>query len=260
MKKSTIVKIIFLISISIFIYLIIDITKKPETVEEKVEEKKSEDKKEIPESFSRCFYNSKKTDSGLYDKSWLKINISSDELSGEFNNLPISKDTKTGKIESSIDQVIKAKIFNNSREENDLKVWWNSFAEGLSVREELIIRISNGEAYVLFGEMIDRGDGVYVYRNPNNIFAQNKMPTIECDQLDEKITLEKYVIENIMNIVTNNPVLGGKWYVVQVTINPIAHTGIVIYEDGHIRSTGNFVYEYNKINSSINIKNFELEK
>lgn len=58
----------------------------------------------------------------------------------------------------------------------------------------------------------------------------------------EQALVQAYVKENINSIATNEPVLGGKWYVVSVTVNPVANKGTIVYEDGHIQATTNFAY------------------
>ena len=70
-------------------------------------------------------------------------------------------------------------------------VMWNSSAEGMNVTEELRIVFGEGNATVGFGEMVDRGDGVYVYKDPENLFYIDSMTDVACSDLDEKITIGK---------------------------------------------------------------------
>ena len=139
-------------------------------------------------------------------------------------------------------------------------VWWDSFAEGMNVKEELAIQFGDKSATVGFGEMIDRGDGVYVYKDKKELYYVKSIDQIDCEMLDEKLFAEKYVKDNIKTIATNKPVLGGSWYVISVVANPIAHTGEVVYEDGHIQSKASFTYTYNKNPQSVTVTEWEVTK
>ena len=54
--------------------------------------------------------------------------------------------------------------------------------------------------------------------------------------------VEQYVRENIADLVPEDPVLGGSWYVVSLQINEVTKTGVVDYEDGHIAGRATFSY------------------
>lgn len=209
---------------------------------------------EQPQTYNLCYYRGDKTTSGFYDVAWLKLNLTGDKVTGEFDNLPAEKDSKIGTFEGtvgSLDQVAMARHAN---------VWWNSLAEGMSVKEELAITFGDGSATVGFGEMVNRGDGVYVYKDKNNLTYIKQMGQIDCEFLDEKLFTEKYIKDNIKTIATNKPVLGGEWYVISVLVNPATKTGEVIYEDGHIQSKANIIYKYQSNPQSITITKFEVIK
>lgn len=208
----------------------------------------------IPRTYNLCYYRGTKTTSGFYDIAWLKLNLIGDKVTGEFDNLPAEKDSKVGDFEGTVgllDQNIMARHAN---------VWWNSFAEGMRVKEELAIQFGDGSATAGFGEMINRGDGVYVYKDKENLTYIEGMSQIDCDTLDEKLFTEKYIRDNIKTIATNKPVLGGSWYVISVTANPIAHNGEVVYEDGHVQTKANFIYEYKNNPESVTVTKFEVGK
>jgi len=209
---------------------------------------------EQKESVQMCYYRSTKTTSGFYDVAWLKLNILGDKITGEFDNLPAEKDSKVGTFEGTVGPLIPEIMGRKA------SVWWNSFAEGMNVKEELAIEFGDGSATVGFGEMIDRGDGMYVYKDKNNLTYIDSMNQIDCEFLDEKLFTEKYVRNNIVTITTDKPILGGSWYVVSVNVIPTSHTGEVTYEDGHIQSKASFTYTYNKSPQSIVITKFEVAK
>ena len=57
---------------------------------------------------------------------------------------------------------------------------WNSSAEGMNVTEELNIEFGEGSAVALFGEMIDRGDGVYVYKDKKKLSPGVQLSQFDC--------------------------------------------------------------------------------
>lgn len=201
-----------------------------------------------------CYYRGDKTSGGFYDVAWLKLNILGDKVTGEFNNLPAESDSKIGKFEGTVEPLVPEIIGRRAT------VWWDSLAEGMNVKEELAIEFDDGSATAGFGEMVDRGDGVYVYKDKTNLYYIKGMSQIDCVTLDEKLFTEKYVRDNIKTIATNKPVLGGSWYVISIVANPLAHNGEVVYEDGHIQSKANFIYTYSKNPQSITVTKWEVVK
>lgn len=200
-----------------------------------------------------CFYRSNKTSRGFFDRSWLKLKISGENVTGEFQNLPAEKDSKVGKFEGTVGPVDQRTMSRTA------DVLWNSFAEGMHVTEELLISFGDGSASVGFGgEQRDRGDGVYIYTDKSKITYQLPMSQTDCDSLDEKLFVEKYIRDNIKTIATNSPVLGGSWYVIEVSVNPSSHTAEVTYEDGHIQSKANIIYNYQKTTNGVEITEFKI--
>lgn len=218
---------------------------------------KKENNSEIvkKESVSLCYRYSKKTDRGFYDKFWLKVNIAGNEVTGEFQSLPAEKDSKIGSFTGMVgplDQKAMARMAD---------VWWDSFAEGMQVKEELRFSFGDGSAQIVGGEMIDRGDGVYVYKDKTKpIYGFPTMTQISCEDLDEINAVEKYVRDNIKTIATNKPVLGGSWYTTAVFINYTLNEGTVTYEDGHIESKANFTYAFDLNTKNTTITKFEVQK
>lgn len=214
-------------------------------------------KQEEQKVISLCYYMEDKTASGFYDVAWLKINTMgsiSDKVTGEFQNLPAEKDSKVGIFEGTVGPVDQKIMARNA------SVWWNSSAEGMSVKEELAIQFGEGSATVGFGEMIDRGDEVYIYKDKKNLTYIKSISQVDCEFLDEKLFTEKYIKDNIKTIATNNPVLGGSWYVISVMANTSTQTAEVIYEDGHIQNKANLTYKYTKKPQNITITKFEIIK
>lgn len=61
-------------------------------------------------------------------------------------------------------------------------------------------------------------------------------------QADEKQNVENYLRANISKLSPVEPVLGGTWYVVAVTVDLEKKSGTVTYEDGHIQEKSDFTY------------------
>ena len=205
-----------------------------------------------PKTIPLCFYYEKSTSRGFYDRAWLKLNITGDNVSGEFKNLPAEKDSKVGTFTGtvgSVDKMAMARVAD---------VWWDSMAEGMQVKEQLKITFGEGTAQAMFGEMVDRGDGVYVYKNPDKFTLGFPMTDVSCADLDDRIIVEKYIRDNIKDLAPEKPVLGGTWYAMNIHIDPRSKTGAMGYEDGHIAGIASFNYIRNgetvEINSIIKVK------
>jgi|GEM_PF-788817 len=206
--------------------------------------KTSEEQEIAGETFqSLCFYQENNLESGFQDRTWLRVENTTNQtgilsVTGEYVYLPAEKDSKRGKFIGSVSL--------NPEDQTYLKTntLMTAVAEGMTTAEEFYFEFNPIEAKIGFGEMVDRGDGVYVYANKENINYSQILPSISCDELTEKITVEKYVRENIQTLFSEEPVLGGTWYVVNLVIDSQANSGIVTYEDGHIQNITSFVYEY----------------
>ncbi len=132
-----------------------------------------------------CFYNKTKTPSGFYDVSWLKMDIIDGQVIGEFRNIPAEKDSKVGSFTGTVGPVDKIAMARTA------DVWWDSMAEGMQVREQLKIVFGEGTAQVAFGEMTDRGDGVYVYKDGTKITYGQAMSDVACEDLKAAISTKK---------------------------------------------------------------------
>ncbi len=206
----------------------------------------------ITKTIPLCFYYEKQTSRGFYDIAWLKLNITGDTVIGEFRNLPAEKDSKVGTFTGTVGPVDKMAMARTA------DVWWDSMAEGMQVREQLKVIFGEGTAQAAFGEMTDRGDGVYTYKDPSKFTLGYPMSDVACSDLDDRIIVEKYIRANIKNFVPEKAVLGGMWYTTNVHINPNEKVGTMEYEDGHIAGKASFNYirsgETVEINSVKKIK------
>jgi hypothetical protein len=122
---------------------------------------------------------------------------------------------------------------------------WDSLAEGMQTKEQLIVKISADKADVGFSEMVDQGDGVYVYKDPANIPYWKSIPAVSCDALDDHLIVEQYIRDNISTLSPDKASLGGTWYIIRTHLDTAIHTGTMTYEDGHNRGTAKFSYTRN---------------
>ncbi len=108
------------------------------------------------------------------DKATIVMDISGSEVTGNFNWLPAEKDKKTGPFKgtiSAVDPVLMGRT---------IDALWETSAEGMTVTEELKIIMGEGNAAAGFGEMKDRGDGVYVYADPEHLSYVPNLTDTDC--------------------------------------------------------------------------------
>lgn len=108
------------------------------------------------------------------DKAKLSVDIRNENVIGEFYFLPAEKDSKVGIFTGTISPL---DVKTNSRTINS---FWEAKAEGTQVKEEFKILLEDSIAKPGFGEMKDRGDGVYLYANPKNIFFGPNLQQADC--------------------------------------------------------------------------------
>lgn len=200
-------------------------------------------------AISMCYQYSKETSRGFVDRVWLQMNISGSKVTGEYQSLLAEKDSKVGTFSGTVgpmDPKTSSRIAD---------VWWDSEGEGMSVTEQLKIEFGEGSAVTLGGEMMDRGDGTYVYKDATLLTPGLQMSQIDCESLQDQNLVDKYVRDNINTIVPDKPVLGGSWYATVVNISPSTKSGTMIltYEDGHIQESKSFSYVINNNEVQVNL-------
>ncbi|MFZ3015781.1 MAG: hypothetical protein WA101_02120, partial [Minisyncoccia bacterium] len=125
-------------------------------------------------------------------------------------------------------------------------LWWDTFGEGIRAKEELRLIFGEGTANIGAGELVDRGDGVYVYKDPDNINYSFFLTDYSCSLLTERENVENYLKDNIGTLSPVKAVLGGTWYVLTSTIDLKNKSGTVTYEDGHVQEKKGFTYTTNE--------------
>lgn len=198
-----------------------------------------------------CYYRSDKTASGFYDRAWIRLVLQGTQVSGEFNNYPAEKDSKVGSFTGTVSPLDQASMSRTA------SVIWNTKAEGMQAKEELLISFGDGSAQAAFGEMVQGANGVYVYKDKSAIVYQGNLSQIDCGSLDEILAVETYVRATDLQALTKtSPVLGGKLFVSSIVVNPSAHTALISYEDGHIAGKGALVYSYDQTTKKVTVNSF----
>lgn len=195
---------------------------------------------------SFCFYR-KDILGDSVGKYTLRLNLEGERAYGELNFLPAQKDSKIGEFKGTVSSVDPDLM---GRRVNAI---WDTLAEGMNTKEELKMIFGEGTVSVGFGIHQDRGDGVYMYENPDDIKYTLDMTDVGCEVLDEIEKVEKYIRDNIKSLSPRPSVLGGYWYVVSVNTDYTNNSGTVIYEDGHIKEQRTFTYTYDESNSLQNL-------
>lgn len=200
-----------------------------------------------------CFYGDSKTKNNLHDVSWAKLNITGDNVTGEFNYLPAEKDKKIGKFEGKVGAVDKVAMARTA------DVMWKSMAEGMTVTEQLKIVFGEGTAQANFGEMVDRGDGVYVYKDESKLSFGQIMSDVDCASLSDKT-----IANNTTNISTNDKyihplkwppiviVSNSKFSCKTILVNGYCITKTTEGAAGSIFTTYTYAKEYGNKTASIN--------
>lgn len=89
------------------------------------------------------------------------------------------------------------------------------------------------------------GKSVWVYYSAKDNTIGEWVKDFE-GEMDDQTMVDVYIRANIKTLAPTKPVLGGSWYVVGVSVNPINKTGAVVYEDGHIQDIAVFKYITNR--------------
>ncbi len=177
---------------------------------------------------------------GFADAYTLKMTIAGSKVSGDLKFLPVEKDSKVGTFDGTVSGSDQAAM------SRSVDVMWATVAEGMNTTEQLKIIFNNSSAKVGLGEMIDRGDGTYVYKDPNSIGYSLELASTDCLYLLIHNNVESYLRKNIGILSPVKAALGGSWYVISVATDLEKASGIVVYEDGHIQEKKNFTYTVNE--------------
>jgi len=239
MKKNIILGIILIIAIGAFYFFTKEEVIAPVVTDTTNEEKVIENT-EDSNPIELCFTKFGEHDeNGFYDKYTLRMTLDGEKDTGELKLLPAEKDALVGKFEGTVvpvDRMVMTRTAN---------LIWDAEGEGMNAKQELKIIFAEGTASIGFGEMIDRGNGVYVYKNPTKVDYSFYLTDTSCLDLDERESVEGYLWSNIGTLSPVKSVLGGSWYVVSMDVDLEKNSGAVTYEDGHIQEKRDFTYTTN---------------
>lgn len=164
-------KLIFVIVVLCVMLYVVVTSAKPEIVPDIVSNQPATE--EVIEPREICYiWNTEAGDSATLRMTF--SGVGGKDVQGRFDFTPAEKDKKTGPIEGTagpLDQQMMART---------AKLWWTASAEGMTNQEELYVIFGEGVASPGFGEMKDRGDGVYVYANPENISYDLNLSQTDC--------------------------------------------------------------------------------
>jgi hypothetical protein len=117
-----------------------------------------------------CYiWNTEAGDSALID-----MKVDGANVIGAFYFLPAEKDIKIGEFKGTISEA------NPATSVRTVNALWDTQAEGMTTTEELKINLKDSIANPGFGEMKDRGDGVYVYSHPDKIDYSLNLQQTDC--------------------------------------------------------------------------------
>jgi hypothetical protein len=113
------------------------------------------------------------TDNG--DLATIVLTTAGESAAGTIAVLPAEKDKKTGDF--------TATVSNPTPETAVIHGWWNTIAEGVTVKEEVIITTDTSTAAVGFGEMKAQADGSYVYADTEALSFTPVLQKTDCSNL-----------------------------------------------------------------------------
>jgi hypothetical protein len=187
MKNSKYILVVIIFVLAVFLLVS---KKKADTVPTPAPEKITvkEEIKDTKQPIELCFAKFGVPDkNGFYDQYTLRLNLSGEKVKGELNLLPRDKDRKTGEIEGTVGKVDPKMMARQA------DLWWFTSTEGMSVKEELRIIFGEGTAEIGFGEMMDRGDGVYVYKDTTKLNYSLQLTDVACTDFTERVNVEDYL-------------------------------------------------------------------
>jgi len=118
-----------------------------------------------------CYYSSTPTASGFNDVYSLKLSTDGTTVTGELATAPAEKD----KMNGTLDGV----LISNGEEVLFSGTYANS-AEGMDTIDQKMIKLTENNAMIGYGEMKLEADGSYSYANPDQIDYSLSLPRVDC--------------------------------------------------------------------------------
>lgn len=174
-KMKTLKSVLIIIIVLPLIVIILGATKTNKDIKPKEKTNLPDDSWSInlaPEVSARQLCYIWNTEAG--DSAKLSMDLRADKVIGEFYWLPFAKDKKTGVFKGSVTPMDP---MTSSR---TVSAIWEVSAEGMINKEEIKIIFGEGTANVGFGKMKDRGDGVFIYANPDKLYFGPNLQQTDC--------------------------------------------------------------------------------
>lgn len=125
-----------------------------------------------PQEVTYCYYEEITGVNGLKDVNYLKVIIDEGKVEGELGTIPAEKDKMIGTLSGMMTPP------------NVIDALYSYSAEGIDAVEERVIKLDATQALVGYGEMVDQGDGVFVYKDKTNIPFFLPIPKIDCGEYE----------------------------------------------------------------------------
>ncbi|HEY0979944.1 MAG TPA: hypothetical protein VGE18_00870 [Candidatus Paceibacterota bacterium] len=128
-----------------------------------------------------CYYSSTQTASGFNDTYALKLVLASDSTAtGELATAPAEKDSMQGTLTGSVVENGDELLFDG---------WYANSAEGMNNTDQRLIKLTESEARIGYGETVLNADGTYSYKDEATVNYSLAIPRVDCAVYDQTVTL-----------------------------------------------------------------------
>lgn len=180
-------------------------------------------------------YLSKEESSGVQDIAWMVIDLQPGQVRGLFHNYPAMTDS----LNVTFQEFKEVALVDNMTE---LLLGAFVYAEGMSTREDVLVRFNPSRAQFGFGvKNLNEATNRYEFADRSNI-TWKELEAENCSFVYDRIAVQAFLTDMIDEISPVDAVLGGTWYVTSINLDPENNTGQVSFEDGHILEQVSFSY------------------
>jgi len=133
-----------------------------------------------PPAQTLCYYSSTPTASGLKDQYALKLALVNNDATGELMTVPAEKDSMIGTLKGIVTENGDELIFDG---------WYTNQAEGMTAVDQRLIKLTENEARIGYGEPVQNTDGSYSYKDTAAVDYSLAIPRVDCAVYDQVVTL-----------------------------------------------------------------------
>lgn len=127
-----------------------------------------------------CYYESIPRASGYSDMFALKLTITDGTATGELITAPAEKDRMVGTLAGMVTAGVDELIFDG---------WYTNQAEGMNNVDERLIKLTDTQARIGYGESVVNADGSYSYKDATALNYSLAITRVDCAIYDQAITL-----------------------------------------------------------------------